>query len=124
MEITRGMIIWADTPKIESGSIQTGIRPYLIISNDMCNKYSSVLTGIPITSSRSKMEKSIPTHVKFMFKKESVILCEQITSINRLWIKNHERNLERIKVSEDILKEVEKCLRVQIGIDKQKQSMI
>ena len=72
-------------------SVQSGNRPVLVITNDVSNRYSQTLTVIPMTSKMKKLE--LPTHVVLtkdhceMLKAEqmedSVLLIEQITTIDR-----------------------------------------
>ena len=79
-----GDIYMADLDVNGEGSLQTGRRPVLIISNDMANKYSPVITVIPMTSRMGK--KKLPTHVYIKdcgLRKPSIALAEQITSISK-----------------------------------------
>ena len=84
LDLKRGMIVFADLGG-NKGSIQSGKRPVLICSNDMNNKYSSVLTVIPLTSKMSK--RPLPTHVELnsentpCLKFKSIALCEQIITL-------------------------------------------
>ncbi|MWV44904.1 PemK family transcriptional regulator [Paenibacillus sp. HJL G12] len=80
--------IWlADLGEIpEKSSVQGGVRPVLIISNDKNNRYSPLVMVSPITSSSTKAR--IPTHVTVNasdagFKKDSVILFEQHFTIDK-----------------------------------------
>lgn len=66
------------------GSLQSGIRPVLVVSNDKANQYSPVITIIPITSNIGK--KKLPTHVFISgcgLLQQSIVLVEQITSLNQ-----------------------------------------
>lgn len=66
------------------GSLQSGTRPVLIVSNDKANEYSPVITIVPITSKIEK--KKLPTHVFMVncgLERPSIALAEQITSINK-----------------------------------------
>lgn len=57
-----GDIFWAQLDEdMHGGSLQTGFRPVLIVSNDKANQYSPVVTIVPITSKIGK--KRLPTHV-------------------------------------------------------------
>lgn len=51
----------ADLPKDKGGSLQSGFRPVIIVSNNLANEYSSVITILPMTSRTEK--KKMPTHV-------------------------------------------------------------
>ena len=79
-----GDIFWAELGRDADGSMQTGGRPVLVISNNKANQHSPVITVIPITSKMCKAE--LPTHVLIKecgLKKPSIVLAEQITSINK-----------------------------------------
>lgn len=85
MQIRRGDIYYADLSPVV-GSEQGGIRPVLIIQNDVGNKHSPTVICAAITS---KMNKSkLPTHVeidagKYHIVKNSVVLLEQIRTIDK-----------------------------------------
>lgn len=79
-----GDIYMADLPDDRGGSLQSGSRPVVIISNDLANAYSPVITILPMTSKTEK--KKLPTHVVIKdcgLKKCSIVLAEQIMSINK-----------------------------------------
>ena len=62
MIINRGEV-WFHNPKTsQGGHRQGGPRPVIIVSNNLCNKYSSVVSGVPCTS---RAKKNMPTHVLF-----------------------------------------------------------
>ena len=78
----RGDIYWADLGEKE-GSLQADYHPVVIVSNNLANSHSSVITVIPATS---KNKKHLPTHVYIQgcgLSKPSLLLAEQITSINK-----------------------------------------
>ncbi len=83
--IQRGDIFITNLNPNSKGSIQRGLRPVIVISNDMANRFSPVITVIPLTSNNHK--NSIPTHVEVGKEsgllKESIALVEQITCIEK-----------------------------------------
>lgn len=85
MKIKRGDIIIVDLGQHET-SVQSGIRPCVVISNNMANRYSPVITVVPLTSKIHKKE-YLPTHVFLNgyrntgLNRHSLALCEQITSV-------------------------------------------
>lgn len=85
MQIKRGDIIIADLGQHET-SIQSGIRPCVVISNNKANRHSPVITVVPLTSKIHKKE-YLPTHVFLNgyrntgLDRHSLALCEQITSV-------------------------------------------
>ena len=85
MNIKRGDIYYADLSPV-IGSEQGGLRPVLIVQNDVGNKYSPTVIIASITSSTTK--KTLPTHVHlpketFGLPENSVILTEQIYTIDK-----------------------------------------
>lgn len=78
-KIKRGDVFMIDLPQ-GAGSEQTGYRPAVIISNQLCNENSTVVTVAPITSQMKKLKQ--PTHVVVRnmkaLNRNSVVLCEQI----------------------------------------------
>jgi len=111
--ILRGDIYLANLGK-QDGSIQAGIRPVLVVSNNIGNRFSPVVIVAPITSQIHKAK--LPTHVilpaeKYGLAKDSVILFEQIRVINKSSL------IEKIvHIPEREMKEIEKPLQVSIGI--------
>lgn len=84
--ITRGSIIMVDLP-MSNNSIQGGLRPCLVVSNDKGNQYSPVLIVVPITSRQTK--KPMPTHFHIEpsltngLTRKSIALAEQIITIGK-----------------------------------------
>lgn len=85
MTVKRGDIYYADLGT-NGGSIQNGLRPVLIVQNDLGNKYSPTVILAPISSRLNKTD--LPTHVFIKgvdcgLPKDSIALCEQIRVINK-----------------------------------------
>lgn len=83
MEIFRGEIYYADLSP-SKGSEQGGIRPVIILQNNVGNKHAPTTIVAPITSRLGK--KQLPTHITFNgcgLSKDSVILLEQIRTIDK-----------------------------------------
>ena len=85
MIVKRGDIFYADLSPVV-GSEQGGIRPVLIVQNDIGNKYSPTIIISAITSQINKAK--MPTHIeisadKYGLVKDSVILLEQIRTIDK-----------------------------------------
>ena len=106
--IKRGDMYYADLSPV-IGSEQGGIRPVLIIQNDVGNKFSPTVIAAAITSQTSKSR--LPTHINIDSKeyglmKDSVILAEQIRTIDKSRLK------EKIgQVDENVMGEVNNALR-------------
>ncbi|MBE5963793.1 MAG: type II toxin-antitoxin system PemK/MazF family toxin [Lachnospiraceae bacterium] len=114
MLIRRGDIFYADLRPVV-GSEQGGIRPVLIIQNDVGNKHSPTVIIAAITSKMNKAK--LPTHVeldahKCDIIKDSVILLEQLRTIDKKRLKDKVCHLE-----EDIICKVNKALLVSLEMD-------
>lgn len=87
MEIKRGEMYYANLSPVV-GSEQGGIRPVLIVQNDVGNKYSPTVIVAAITSKLTKAK--LPTHIEvssFTYSgltKDSVILLEQLRTIDKM----------------------------------------
>ncbi|HCT64514.1 MAG TPA: PemK family transcriptional regulator [Lachnospiraceae bacterium] len=85
MVVKRGDIFYADLSPV-IGSEQGGIRPVLIVQNDIGNKYSPTVICAAITSQINKAK--LPTHIeidasRYTLAKDSVVLLEQIRTIDK-----------------------------------------
>ncbi len=112
MELKRGEVYYADLSPVV-GSEQGGIRPVLIIQNDIGNKFSPTIIIAAITSVLSKAK--IPTHVElssneYNLPKDSVILLEQIRTIDKKRIKEKITSLKDLK-----MKEVNRAILISLG---------
>ncbi len=87
--IKRGEIYYADLSPVV-GSEQGGVRPVLVVQNNVGNKYSPTVIAAAITSQLEKAK--LPTHIqipaeKFGLAKNSVVLLEQIRTIDKTRLK-------------------------------------
>jgi mRNA interferase MazF len=100
MSIRRGDIYYADLSPVV-GSEQGGLRPVLIIQNDIGNKYSPTVIAAAITSRMSKTR--LPTHIDIYAEevglaKDSVILLEQIRTLDKRRLKEKMGHLDDAKM--------------------------
>ena len=114
MIVKRGDIYYADLSPV-IGSEQGGIRPVLIIQNDVGNKYSPTVIAAAITSQINKAK--MPTHIElsasdYGLYKDSVILLEQIRTIDKKRLREKVAHLDK-----KLMKEVDEALSVSFGID-------
>ena len=99
-KIRRGDIYFADlTPTV--GSEQGGVRPVLIIQNDTGNEYSPTIIAVAITS---KFKMKLPTHIELRanikgLPKNSLILCEQIKTLDKTRLKNYITHIDESKMT-------------------------
>ena len=96
MNVRRGDIYYADLSPVV-GSEQGGMRPVLIVQNDVGNKYSPTVIAAAITSKTSKSK--LPTHIEvfadqYGLAKDSVILLEQIRTIDKTRLKEKMGHLD------------------------------
>ena len=89
MNIKRGEIYYADLSPVV-GSEQGGVRPVLIVQNDVGNKYSPTVIAAAITSQHDKT--NLPTHIKVQaegcgLQKDSIVLLEQVRTIDKRRLK-------------------------------------
>ena len=112
----RGDVFFADLGRDFSTSIQNGIRPVLIVSNDMANTHSPVVTIVPLTGQVHKKE-SLPTHVYTPkncgsgLSRPSVALAEQVSSISKSQLQDYKGHI----TDRSIMDAVTTALQVQIG---------
>ena len=110
--IKRGDLYYADLSPVV-GSEQGGLRPVLIIQNDIGNKYSPTVIAAAITSQLNKAK--LPTHIEikagdYGLQKDSVILLEQIRTIDKRRLK------EKIGVlAQDTVKRTDRALLISLG---------
>lgn len=96
MSVKRGEIYYADLSPVV-GSEQGGIRPVLIVQNDVGNKHSPTVIAAAITSQRDKSK--LPTHIevsgeKCGLSKDSIVLLEQIRTIDKKRLKDRMGELD------------------------------
>ena len=113
MQIKRGDIFYADLRPVV-GSEQGGIRPVLIIQNDVGNRHSPTIICAAITSKMNKAK--LPTHIelsagKYDMVKDSVILLEQLRTIDKKRLKDKVCHLD-----EDIMRQVNHGLMISLEL--------
>lgn len=116
MEIKRGNIFYAALDETYVGSEQTGVRPVVILQNDMGNEHSPTVIVAPITS-KINSKSIIPTHVyikgyKNRLKQNSLILTEQIRAIDKKRLRYYIGTLDAGE-----LRTVDKALIISLGIN-------
>ena len=110
----RGDVYYADLRPV-IGSEQGGIRPVLIVQNDIGNRHSPTVICAAITSKLNKAK--LPTHIeldadKYQMVKDSVILLEQLRTIDKKRLKDKICHLEQ-----DIMEHVNRGLAVSLELD-------
>lgn len=113
MTIKRGDIFYADLSPV-IGSEQGGVRPVLIVQNDTGNKFSPTVIAAAITSQNSKAD--LPTHIKLKavgsgLAKDSVVLLEQIRTIDKKRLKEKMGTLDSVS-----MRRVDQALSISFGL--------
>ena len=124
MSVRRGDIYYADLSPVV-GSEQGGLRPVLIIQNDVGNRYSPTVIAAAITSRMGKTR--LPTHIdvfadKVGLAKDSVILLEQIRTLDKRRLKEKMGHLD-----DSLMTEVNNAIAVSFGLGEvvgQRESVI
>lgn len=113
MIVNRGELYYADLSPVV-GSEQGGLRPVLIIQNDIGNKYSPTVIIAAITSQIAKAK--LPTHIelnkdRYNLPKDSVVLLEQLRTLDKLRLKDKIGNLDA-----QIMQKIDLALMISLGI--------
>ena len=113
MNIKRGDIYYADLSPVV-GSEQGGLRPVLIVQNDVGNKYSPTVIAAAITSRMSKTK--LPTHIDLGgpdagLAKDSVVLLEQIRTLDKKRLKEKMGHLD-----DETMRNVNNAIQVSFGL--------
>ena len=113
MMVHRGDIYYADLSPVV-GSEQGGIRPVLIVQNDVGNRFSPTVIAAAITSQKDKTK--LPTHIQLQavgsgLAKDSIVLLEQIRTLDK------RRLRERMgRLDEASMNRVDQALQVSFGL--------
>lgn len=110
--LTKYDICFITLPEPKPGSsVQGGQRPAIIVSNNMCNKFSPVVSVVPITS---REKKPLPTHVTiwgYGLSCECTAMCEQITTIDKSIITEKIGNISH----EGVRTAINRALQIQLA---------
>ena len=113
MNVKRGDIFYADLSPV-IGSEQGGMRPVLIVQNDVGNKYSPTVIAAAITSKLDKAK--LPTHIdvyaeEFGLSKNSVVLLEQIRTIDKRRLREKMGHLDDV-----LMQKVNDAITISFGL--------
>lgn len=113
MSVKRGEIYYADLSPVV-GSEQGGIRPVLIVQNDIGNKHSPTVIAAAITSKKEKSQ--LPTHISVSaqscgLSKDSVVLLEQVRTLDKRRLKERMGELDSSSMAQ-----VNNALQVSFGL--------
>ena len=113
MSVRRGDIYYADLSPV-IGSEQGGLRPVLIVQNDIGNRYSPTVIAAAITSRMSKAK--LPTHIDIYagevgLAKDSVILLEQVRTLDKRRLKEKMGHLD-----DEVMNHVNTAIAISFGL--------
>lgn len=114
--VKRGEVIWVELQG--EGSVQKGLRPAIVISNDIGNKFSPVVTVIPMTTYQGK-KRMLPTHTLIKEEelgyefKDSIALAEQMRVVDKNSIYSICKRL-----SENTMSKIENSILISLSIEK------
>lgn len=113
MNVKRGDVYFADLSPVV-GSEQGGVRPVLVIQNDIGNRFSPTVIIAAITAQIQKAK--LPTHVeidakRYGFERDSVILLEQIRTIDKQRLTDKITHLD-----EEMMEKVDEALQISVGL--------
>lgn len=92
-----------------TGNIQIGLRPCIVVSNNICNEFSPTITVVPLTTRRKN---NLITHCDiFTAPQHSIALCEQISTINKSQIREKLGTLTM-----DEIQKVKNCIKIQLNL--------
>jgi len=113
LNVRRGDVIFADLSPV-IGTEQGGVRPVLVLQNDVGNRYSPTVIVAAVTSQISKAK--LPTHVElhgreYGLEKDSVILLEQVRTIDKRRLRDRIAHLEG-----EVMDRVNEALAISLGL--------
>ena len=119
MNVKRGDIFYADLSPVV-GSEQGGMRPVLIVQNDVGNKYSPTVIAAAITSKLDKAK--LPTHIdvyaeEFGLSKNSVVLLEQIRTLDKRRLREKMGHLDDV-----LMEKVNDAISISFGLGTQAEA--
>lgn len=112
MKINRGDIFWTKFSKQEGSRIIYGTRPVVVVSNDTANRFSPIISVVPVTQQNKK---ELPTHVKiagYGLAVPSTVLTEQVLSVDKTNLIDKIGTLAKT----DALRQIDQCLCIQLGV--------
>lgn len=108
-----GDIYMARLDEDAEGSLQSGIRPVIVVSNNKANEFSPVISVIPMSSKIKK--RNLPTHVFIPncgLTKPSLVLAEQVTALNQSRLERKIGSIEKTEYESKI----KRALAIQLNM--------
>ena len=113
MEVHRGEVFYADLSPVV-GSEQGGVRPVLIVQNEIGNRHSPTVIAAAITSRLDKAR--LPTHINIAggsvgLSKDSIILLEQIRTIDKKRLREYVCHIDQER-----MKKIDQAIRISLDL--------
>lgn len=113
MIIKRGDIFYADLDPVV-GSEQGGIRPVLVVQNNVGNRHSPTIVVLPLSTAKKN---HLPTHIHISssksLPKDSIVLAEQIRTIDRYRLREYVGSIDK-----EIMDKINMAMKISIGVDR------
>ena len=116
-DIKRGDILYIDLGQHINSSVQSGMRPCIVMSNNVNNRYSTTLCVCPFSGKIKENPVHVkvkPSDVKGYFLKDSDCLAEQITTVDKRQIVS---KVGHIPEDSEIMQAIDRAVRMQLGIE-------
>lgn len=116
-EIKRSQVYLVDFG-VREGNVEMGVRPAIVVNNDLGSRYGSILSVVPLTTSIIKLHKKLPTHTVLTpensgVRKTSIAMSEQLTVISKSQIVKEEPLFE---VSDKLMEQINYNLMIQFNL--------
>lgn len=116
-EIKRSQVYLVDFG-VREGNVEMGVRPAIVVNNDVGSRYGSILSVVPLTTSIIKLHKKLPTHTVLTpensgVRKTSIAMSEQLTVISKSQIVKEEPLFE---VSDKLMEQINYNLMIQFNL--------
>ena len=114
MDVCRGDIFYIEGNNRTEGSEQRADRPALVVSNDIGNHHSNIVSVVYLTTAEKK---PLPTHCEVVARIPSTAICEQVVTISQSRLGEYIRT-----ATEAEMNEIDKCLMIALGLNPETQN--
>ncbi|MEI3339953.1 MAG: type II toxin-antitoxin system PemK/MazF family toxin [Eubacterium sp.] len=117
-KLRRGDLVYIDLGQHPHSSVQSGVRPCIVISSDLNNRYSPTVNVCPCTSKLKKIDLPVhtvivPDQVRGYMEKSSLVLGEQIVTVDKRKII---AKLGYIPADSNVMKQIDMAIRKQLAV--------
>lgn len=112
--VKRGDVFYADLNKgTTGGSVQSGLRPVLIVQNDVGNAHSPTTIVVPLTSKKKK--KYLPTHVCVQADQENGLRCDSVALLEQFQTIDKSNLMDRLGCIKD-MRQIDRGMSISLGL--------